>query len=88
MNPFVYDQVLFFTNRSNIDELILIMISTADDFLSKKIRNYLYAFCFSTDENTTNELNKLHEYLFYANDFFADKKSFLENGKPLIENHS
>jgi len=60
MNAVDYDKALFYMNRGEWDNLLILMVRTKDDFLSKKIEQFLHACNFSRDysviENTAYRL--------------------------------
>ncbi|WP_102347536.1 YhdB family protein [Bacillus sp. Marseille-P3661] len=49
MNSVDYDKALFYMNRGEWDNLLILMVRTKDDFLSKKIEQFLHACNFSRD---------------------------------------
>ena len=49
MNKMDYDKALYYTHRSQWDNLIILMVRTNDDFLSKKIEHFLHAYNFEND---------------------------------------
>ncbi|WP_017754217.1 YhdB family protein [Calidifontibacillus oryziterrae] len=49
MNAVDYDKALFYMNRGEWDNLLILMVRTKDDFLSKKIEQFLHACNFSRD---------------------------------------
>lgn len=44
-----YDRALYYTHRSEWDNLIVLMVRTKDDMLSKRIEHFLHAYYFSRD---------------------------------------
>jgi len=44
-----YDRALYYTHRSEWDNLIVLMVRTKDDMLSKRIERFLHAYYFSKD---------------------------------------
>ncbi|MGD6819171.1 YhdB family protein [Metabacillus sp. 84] len=44
-----YDKALYYTHRSQWDNLLILMVRTHDDFLSKKIEHFLHAYNFEHD---------------------------------------
>lgn len=44
-----YDKALYYTHRSEWDNLIILMVRTKDDMLSKRIERFLHAYYFSKD---------------------------------------
>ncbi|WP_409304461.1 YhdB family protein [Peribacillus sp. SCS-155] len=67
MNKVDYDRALFYTHRSEWDNLLILMVRTKDNFLSKKIEYFLHAYHFEKD-NTVLErhLYALLRYLDHA----------------------
>jgi len=69
MNKADYDRALFYTHRSQWDNLLILMVRTNDDFLSKKIEQFLHAYNFETDYTTIEKkLYALLQYIDHAND--------------------
>lgn len=50
-----YDKALFYMNRGEWDNLLILMVRTKDDFLSKKIEHFLHACNFSGDYSAIEE---------------------------------
>ncbi|KUP09583.1 hypothetical protein Q73_02935 [Bacillus coahuilensis m2-6] len=73
MNKMDYDRALYYTHRSEWDNLLLLMVRTKDQFLSKKIEHFLHAYNFSKDylEVESNMYN-LMRYIEHANGQFPD----------------
>lgn len=46
-----YDKALYNTLWGQWDELLILMVRTEDDLLSKRIEHFLHAFHYATDEN-------------------------------------
>ena len=44
-----YDVALFYTHRSEWDQLLILMVRTKDHFLSKKIEHFLHAYHYEHD---------------------------------------
>ncbi|CAH0344238.1 YhdB family protein [Bacillus sp. CECT 9360] len=62
-----YDRALFYTHRSEWDNLLILMVRTKDNFLSKKIEHFLHAYNFDHDYNVIEEkLYTLLRYLDHA----------------------
>ncbi|NSL51966.1 YhdB family protein [Calidifontibacillus erzurumensis] len=59
-----YDKALFYMNRGEWDNLLILMVRTKDDFLSKKIEHFLHACNFSRDYSEIE--NKAHHLLTYV----------------------
>ncbi len=69
MNKADYDRALYYACRSEWDNLLILMVRTKDDFLSKKIERFLHAFYFQHDSKTVEKyLFELLQYADYAND--------------------
>lgn len=69
MNPVDYDKALYYTHRSQWDNLLILMIRTKDHFLSKKIENFLHAYNFSKDYTVIEKnLHSLLRYIDHAVD--------------------
>jgi len=69
MNKADYDRALFYTHRSQWDNLLILMVRTNDDFLSKKIEQFLHAYNFEKDYSTIEKkLYELLQYIDHAND--------------------
>lgn len=57
-----YDKALYFTLWGQWDELLILMVRTKDDFLSKKIEKFLNAYHYSLDEQ---KIICSHDQLIY-----------------------
>jgi hypothetical protein len=67
MNKADYDRALFYMCHSFWDDLLILMVRTNDDFLSKKIEHFLHAYYFSIDDKTVRDyLLDLLAYLEHA----------------------
>ncbi|MBU8613630.1 MULTISPECIES: YhdB family protein [Bacillus] len=44
-----YDKALYYTHRSQWDNLLILMVRTEDDLLSKRIEYFLHAYHFEQD---------------------------------------
>ncbi len=44
-----YDKALYYTHRSQWDNLLILMVRTKDDLLSKRIEHFLHAYHFEYD---------------------------------------
>ena len=49
MNKNDYDRALYYSHRSEWDNLLILMVRTKDQFLSKKIEHFLHAYHFEHD---------------------------------------
>ncbi|MBS4177547.1 YhdB family protein [Lederbergia citrea] len=68
MNIVDYDRALYYTHRSEWDNLIVLMVRTKDHILSKKIEHFLHAYQFSRDYSVIErQLYSLLRYLDHAN---------------------
>jgi YhdB-like protein len=69
MNILDYDRALYYTQRSQWDNLLILMVRTKDDFLSKKIEHFLHAYNFSKDYSVIEKhLYALLRYIDHALD--------------------
>lgn len=69
MNTVDYDRALYYTHRSQWDNLLLLMVRTKDDVLSKKIEHFLHAYQFSKDYSVIEtSLYALLRYVDHASD--------------------
>ncbi|ASS89334.1 YhdB family protein [Aeribacillus pallidus] len=67
MNKMDYDKALYYTHRSQWDNLIILMVRTNDDFLSKKIEHFLHAYNFEHDyQFIEHKLYALLRYIDHA----------------------
>jgi len=67
MNKTDYDRALFYTHRSEWDNLLILMVRTKDNLLSKKIEHFLHAYNFEHDYSIIeNKLYALLRYLDHA----------------------
>ncbi|WP_170006592.1 YhdB family protein [Bacillus fonticola] len=64
MNSIDYDRALYYLHRSQWDNLLILMVRTKDDFLSKKIEHFLHAYHFSHDYGTVE--HELYDFLTYV----------------------
>lgn len=69
MNKADYDRALYYTYHSQWDNLLILMVRTKDDFLSKKIEHFLHAYYFNKNSQLLERylLSLLH-YADYANE--------------------
>ncbi|WP_226639681.1 YhdB family protein [Priestia flexa] len=69
MNTIDYDRALYYTNRSQWDNLLILMVRTEDDFLSKKIEHFLHAYNFERNYRVIQEeLYSLLRYIDHASE--------------------
>lgn len=67
MNKVDYDRALYYTHRSEWDNLLILMVRTEDHFLSKKIEHFLHAYHFSKNYTTIEKtLHSLLQYIDHA----------------------
>ncbi len=67
MNKADYDRALYYTHRSEWDNLLILMVRTHDHFLSKKIEHFLHAYHFSKDYRSIEKtLTDLLQYIDHA----------------------
>lgn len=57
-----YDKALYYTLWGQWDELLILMVRTNDDFLSKRIEKFLNAYHYSLDED---KIMRSHDQLLY-----------------------
>lgn len=57
-----YDKALYYTLWGQWDDLLVLMVRTDDDMLSKKIQSFLHAFHYSVDES---KIVNSHDSLLY-----------------------
>jgi hypothetical protein len=77
-----YDRALYYTHRSQWDNLLILMVRTSDHFLAKKIERFLHAYNFEKDYSIIEkQLYSLLRYIDHANKLF-DRE---EHKKALCE---
>ena len=63
-----YDRALYYTHRSEWDNLLILMVRTTDHFLEKKIEHFLHAYNFENDYAIIEKkLYSLLRYIDHAN---------------------
>ncbi len=68
MNKMDYDRALYYAHRSEWDNLLILMVRTQDQFLSKKIEQFLHAYNFERDYTVIEtKLYNLLRYIDHAN---------------------
>lgn len=78
MEKFDYDRALYYAHRSQWDNLLILMLRTEDDFLSKYIEAFLYAYHFSSDLHLIERsLHSLFCYIEHATDVIAEQEGVL-----------
>jgi hypothetical protein len=69
MNKMDYDRALYYTHRSEWDNLLILMVRTKDQFLSKRIEQFLHAYNFERDYSVIEtKLYNLLRYIDHANE--------------------
>ncbi|MFJ5963955.1 MULTISPECIES: YhdB family protein [unclassified Bacillus (in: firmicutes)] len=72
MNVADYDKALYYTHRSQWDNLLILMVRTQDDLLSKRIEHFLHAYQFNrNDADVEKCLNGLLQYIDHASEVAA-----------------
>ena len=67
MNKNDYDRALYYSHRSEWDNLLILMVRTKDQFLSKKIEHFLHAYRYEHDYTVIQQnLYALLRYLEHA----------------------
>jgi hypothetical protein len=62
-----YDRALYYTHRSEWDNLLILMVRTTDNFLTKKIERFLHAYNFEKDYSIIEKhLYSLLRYIDHA----------------------
>jgi hypothetical protein len=62
-----YDRALYYTHRSEWDNLLILMVRTRDNFLAKKIEHFLHAYNFEKDYSIIEkQLYSLLRYIDHA----------------------
>lgn len=78
MNKLDYDKALYYTHRSQWDNLVILMVRTKDDFLSKKIEHFLHAYHYETDYQLIEQkLYGLLRYIDHALEQTAIQKQMI-----------
>ncbi|HLQ70870.1 MAG TPA: YhdB family protein [Bacillota bacterium] len=57
-----YDKALYYSLWGQWDDLLLLMVRTNDDLLSKRIEHFLHSFHYGTDQS---EVIQNHDNLLY-----------------------
>ena len=79
MNKADYDRARYYTHQSQWDNLLILMVRTKDDLLSKKIEHFLHAYHYQHDYTIIESY--LYELLRYVN--YANKKATISQGETL-----
>ena len=75
LNTVDYDRALYYTYRSEWDNLLILMVRTGDHFLSKKIEHFLHAYRFERDYAVIEKhLFSLLRYIDHASETLAQKE--------------
>jgi YhdB-like protein len=70
-----YDRALYYTHRSEWDNLLILMVRTKDDLLSKRIEHFLHAYHFSHDYTVVERnLYTLLRYIEHANITYSEEQ--------------
>ncbi|WP_335872423.1 YhdB family protein [Bacillus sp. 2205SS5-2] len=68
MDKVDYDRALYYTHRSEWDNLLILMVRTKDNLLSKHIEHFLHAYNFSKDyQKVEGYFYRLMRYIEHAN---------------------
>jgi hypothetical protein len=79
MNHVDYDRALYYTHRSEWDNLLILMVRTKDQFLAKKIEHFLHAYNFEKDYQVIEKhLYSLLRYIDHANDLVEANDGLLD----------
>lgn len=69
MNTVDYDKALYYLHRSQWDNLMILMVRTKDDMLSKRIEHFLHAYTYESDRSIVEQhTDALLQYLDHALD--------------------
>ncbi|PKR86617.1 YhdB family protein [Heyndrickxia camelliae] len=80
MNSVDYDRALYYTHRSQWDNLLILMVRTKDDMLSKRIERLLHAYHFSHDYSVIERnLYSLLRYIDHANEVGRHDETVIED---------
>jgi len=78
MNTVDYDRALYYTHRSQWDNLLILMVRTKDDMLSKKIEHFLHAYNFENNYQVIeNKLYALLRYIDHASQNTTEEKTMV-----------
>ena len=67
MNIVDYDKAMYYTLWGQWDDLLVLMVRTDDDILSKRIESFLHAYHYGYDEKTIiGSHHRLIHYLEHA----------------------
>lgn len=74
-----YDRALYYTHRSEWDNLLILMVRTNDKILSKRIERFLHAYQFSHDYSIIERnLYALLRYIDHANQAVGNSPEILD----------
>ncbi|MBD3107115.1 YhdB family protein [Bacillus sp. AGMB 02131] len=74
MNKNDYDRALYYSHRSEWDNLLILMVRTEDQFLSKKIEHFLHAYHFEHDYTVIQRnLYTLLRYIEHATSMMVEQ---------------
>ncbi|ALC92010.1 hypothetical protein AM500_21110 [Bacillus sp. FJAT-18017] len=79
MNKMDYDRALYYTYRSQWDNLLILMVRTRDQFLAKKIEHFLHAYHYEHDYAVVEK--KLYSLLRYI-DHVQENPEFASDDIP------
>ena len=72
-----YDRALYYTHRSEWDNLLILMVRTKDHFLAKKIEHFLHAYNFEKDYQVIEKhLYSLLRYIDHANEIMDHNMNY------------
>ncbi|MDF1511419.1 YhdB family protein [Robertmurraya sp. DFI.2.37] len=75
-----YDRALYYTHRSEWDNLLILMVRTKDHFLAKKIEHFLHAYNFEKDYMVIEQhLYSLLRYIDHANSHLEEEQELNTN---------
>ncbi|MGG3574268.1 YhdB family protein [Bacillus gobiensis] len=69
-----YDRALYYTHRSQWDNLLILMVRTNDDLLSKRIEHFLHAYNFEADDSIVEKT--LYTLLHYIDHALTEQGKF------------
>lgn len=70
-----YDKALYYTLWGQWDDLLVLMVRTKDDLLSKKIQKFLNAYHFAKDKQTI--LNCHEDLLLYVDHAMKHEQTYV-----------
>ncbi|QHE51236.1 YhdB family protein [Pontibacillus sp. HMF3514] len=80
-----YDKALYFTLWGQWDDLLILMVRTQDDFLSKKIETFLHAYHYSSDDQQVMTMH--HNLMHYIDHAMLHTPSYtmMDEGQPTLQ---